>query len=142
MGKKTNKTEHVLKLLTGYSNNEVENPILNEDFKNEKIHSRHNSDESYEPKNIPINVKVDVLKELVKENIDSVIERFNICGCDECKNEIIINSLREITPVYIDVVNNNYEEVKKQKNIYRQKVVTNLVKNAIKLKTNNVHNKH
>ena len=108
MGKKTNKTEHVLKLLTGYSNNEVENPILNEEFKNEKIHSRHNLGENHEPRKIQKNVKVDILKELVKENIDSVIERFNICGCDECRNEIIINSLRDIKPVYINVVNNYY----------------------------------
>lgn len=138
MGKKTNKTEHVLKLLTGSSNNEVANPILNEEFKHEKIHTRHNDENQYKSEAVQKSVKVDILNEIVKENIDSVIERFNICNSDESKNEIIINTLRETKPVYVNVTDNDYEEVNKQKNIYKSEIISNLVKYAIKTKAKSI----
>lgn len=140
MSKKTNKTEHVLNLLTGH-NSEVSNPLLNEEFKHEMIHTRNNDENLQKVPVAKKNIKVDILEELVKENIDSVIERFNICDCDECKKEITINTLRDTKPVYVDIVNNDYKEVNTQKEIYKNKVISKLVKSAIRIKTNPIHNK-
>lgn len=141
MSRKTNKTEHVLKLLTSNIANEVVNPILNEEFKLEKIHIRQNSESKHQEEKISKTIKVDILKELVEENIDEVIKRFNVCNSESCKKEIAINALKNTKPIYVNVVDDNYEELKIQKEKYKGQVISNLVKSTIKIKSKSLYNK-
>lgn len=144
MIKKTNKTEHVLKLLTGNSSNTAKNPILNKDFKEEiieeKIQTLTQSPVVEEEKKItPIPIKIDVIEELVKENIPDVLNRFKACDCELCQREILINTLRQTEPVYVDNDEEHKYEILKIKEENRQQVIAKIVKNVIHIKTNPIH---
>ena len=93
MNKKTNKTAHVLKLLAGSEVSTKENPILNNEFKDEMILNRRNSEKNQngekaityaEQKDIKPERK-NIVLELIEENLSTVLERFRCCDCEICK---------------------------------------------------------
>lgn len=148
MNKKTNKTAHVLKLLTNHDETLIENPMLNEEFKDEMIHSRspivqkeQNKPSSHTTKS-PDTTKlqeVNIISELVQENLTAVLERFRCCTCDICKTEITITALNEIPPKYARVNNGSFELVEKLKKQHVSEVVNSLVKIVIQSKRTPYH---
>lgn len=144
MNKKSNKTAHVMKLLAGGVNQNLDNPILNESFKEEMILNRNTLHEEENMSESSVNneeqsVKINVIAELVAENIDEAIERFNCCSCELCRAEITASTLEAIGAQYAQIKNNNTEELEMKKNEFRNLVVSTLVKNIIKLKLNPIH---
>lgn len=151
MNKKTNKTAHVLKLLTNAGDG-IENPIMNEDFKEEVIHVRSKpqsvaaEDTATEPSLPPTPVvdaaTINVISELVYELLPSILERFRCCTCDICKAEIAIEALNQMSPKYVRITNeNSFSEVEVLKEKYRKEVTSNLVKNVIAHKRDSAHNR-
>ena len=138
MTKKTNKTAHVLKLLTNSDESIKENPILNEEFKDEMIHSRSASEKKNDP-DVPKAIEMNIIAELVQENLPAVLERFRCCSCQICRAEITVAALNQISPQYAYATNGSYNEVNKLKDKYRAGVVSTLVKLAIQLKNNPIH---
>ncbi len=142
MNKKTNKTEHVLKLLTGNKSSSAENPILNEEFKHDVIHTRNVSkpvEEKVKPDKQKA-VSIEIMEALVNENILPAIKRFNACSCEMCRKEIAINTLRETKPIYIPDDEEHQPEIKMLKEKYKNGIVSQIVKSIIKLKSNPIHN--
>jgi hypothetical protein len=143
MNKKSNKTASVMKLLTNGPEAGVANPILNEEFKDERIHSR-----GVQPKNEqPVSgiaepqkaVRINIISELVAENQQEVAERFRCCTCDICMAELTVSVLNELSPKYAYVRNGSYDEVESLKEKHKKEVMCVLVKHAIKLKNNPAH---
>jgi len=145
--KKTNKTAHVLRLLTNSEETTKENPILNAEFKDEMIHSRNNIDKKPAPEQPkkaenttpPKAIGVNIISELVQENLPSILERFRCCSCDLCKAEITISALNQIPPQYAYIKNGSDAEVNKLKEKNKAKVVSALVKLTFHLKNNPIH---
>ncbi len=143
MNKKTNKTAHVLKLLTNSDEQGLENPILNEEFKDEVIHKRtpaQKAEPPQKPVEKPAAIKVNIISELVSENQQAVAERFRCCTCDICMAELTVSVLNELPPKYAYVRDGSYDEVESLKKKYKAEVVSVLVKHALKLKNNPAHN--
>lgn len=138
MTKKTNKTAHVLKLLTNADESIKENPILNEEFKDEMIHSRSASEKKIVP-DVPKAIEINIISELVQENLPAVLERFRCCSCQICSAEITVAALNQIPPQYAYATNGSFDEVNKLKDKFRAGVVSTLVKLAIQLKNNPIH---
>lgn len=38
---------------------------------------------------------------IVRRNVDSVIRRFNCCGCDRCRCDVITETLNQVPPHYV-----------------------------------------
>lgn len=115
--RKSSKTAHVLKLLTNSSDNV--NPIINDGFKEEVIHSRTTTKADDEPNNESRPVAVNVISELVYEIMPDVLSRFNCCTCDVCQAEISIKAMDELGTQYIPIVNDeslqNLNQIKDEK---------------------------
>ncbi len=147
MNKKTNKTAHVLKLLTNNDEAIRENPILNEEFKDEMIHRRPHEEKKAEIKpvaksetlSVPKAVGINIISELVSENLLPVLERFRCCTCEICKAEITVAALNQIPPQYAYLTNGSFDEVNALKEANRPKVVPVLIKLAIQLKNKPIH---
>jgi len=147
MNRKTNKTAHVLKLLTNVDDSVKENPLLNEEFKDEMIHSRTainktpatKSMQTVDNSNMPKAVGINIISELVQENLPSVLERFRCCSCEICKAELTVAALNQIPPQYAYITNNSYDDVNKLKDKYKARVVSVLLKLTIQLKNNPIH---
>jgi len=151
MSEKTNKTAHVLKLLSSSDGYVKENPLLNINFKDEIIHGRDyqekkQSNIKFEENSTHVKeitssqvITVNVIAELIEENILTVLERFKCCTCDECRALIASNILNSIPPQYVYVKNNSFKEVDIIKEEYRAIVLSNLLKNTINMKNNPIH---
>ena len=148
MNKKTNKTAHVLKLLSNSENLTKENPILNEEFKDEMIIKRNKSEKIEERIQAPQSISqqqdkkvgVNIISSLIDDNLMPVLERFRCCTCELCKSQITVLALNQIPPQYIYVSDSSSNEVKKLKEKYKTSVVTVLVKIALQIKNNPIHN--
>lgn len=46
---------------------------------------------------------VNVMENLVLKHVDSVIQRFNVCGCDRCRCDICAYALNLLPPKYVAV---------------------------------------
>ncbi len=146
MSRKTNKTAPLLRLISGNDENGIENPIINEEFKEDVIHVRTPNLRDRQTKNSvsensvkkPAETKIvgiNVVSELVQEWLAESIHRFNICECDVCKAEITVEALNRIPPKYIYIDSKtNYDEVRKIKEKCKSEVIMTLVKIAISRK--------
>ncbi len=141
MGRKTNKTAHVLRLLATNEFDKKENPILNDEFKEEVILHKNNITISNEADEIaiPKTAGINIISELIEENLDSVLDRFRCCSCEKCKEEIMISALNFIEPKYVSNKMIAAEEIEEMKLKYKSSVVSVLVKYAIQLKNNPIH---
>lgn len=145
MNKKTNKTAHVLKLLTNTEGVVKENPILNEDFKDEMILNRNSSQKSEQKSEAIENIKpqktmeVNIVSELIEENLEEILKRFRCCDCEKCKSYISVEALNQIPPKYALDNGNNAKEIEKIKESYKSNVISVLVKIALKLKNSPIH---
>lgn len=140
---KTNKTAQVLRLLTKSEENTPENPIINQEFKEEVIHSRRPA----EKKNAPAQEKkadkgINVVAELVTEWLPQTLRRFKCCDCDVCLAEVTVRALNELPPKYVII--NDEEDAKLAERIKeecRPDVLKTLVRLAIAAQKNPKHRK-
>lgn len=141
MSRKTNKTAHVLRLLATNEFDKKENPILNEEFKDEMILHKNAEPEITKSQEIeiPKSIGINIISELIEENIDAVLDRFRCCNCEKCKEEITLSALNYIHPQYVASESVKTDEAMEIKEKYRSSVVSVLVKYALALKNNPIH---
>lgn len=140
---KTNKTAQVLRLLTKSEENTPENPIINEEFKEEVIHSRTPAPKKKaSPAEETSEKKINVVAELVTDWLPQTLRRFKCCDCDVCVAETTVKALNEIPPKYVII--NNEEDAKLAERIKeecRPEVLKTLVRLAIAAQKNPKHRK-
>ncbi len=144
MNKKTNKTAHVLRLLANSDATIKENPILNEEFKDEMILNRHTHkgeelDQAQENIILPKTVGINIVSDLIEENLLTVLERFRCCTCEKCMKYISIEALNQLQPKYVSAEDVSEQEISSLKEKYKTSVVTVLLKIALQIKSNPIH---
>ncbi|NMA80301.1 MAG: hypothetical protein GX967_06610 [Clostridiales bacterium] len=136
--RKSSKTAHVLKLLTNSSDNV--NPMINDGFKEEVIHSRIQPKAANEQNDDPKPVAVNVISELVYEIMPEVLSRFNCCTCDVCQAEISIKVMDELGTHYTPIIDeNSYRQLNQIKDEKRKIVTRKLVSIAFKYRNMTKH---
>lgn len=127
---KSNKTDAVMRLLTGKKT--AANPILDSEFKVEKITSKR--------QNLSKGTEIDITGELVSELLPRVLTRFQCCKCGVCYAEAMTEAL-EVTPT-LKVRINGKDDIKraeKMKQQSRREVLFALIRLALKRKTMQRH---
>ena len=132
--KVSNKTEAVMKLLTG--NNLAVNPVLDNEFKQTVIESKNTPAEAVKaapapvpapepvapppppPPPEPVETEVCISSELIMEILPSVLDRFQCCKCDKCFAQAMADAL-DVIP-YKSVMVKNSEEMQKAKELKEQ----------------------
>lgn len=139
MNRKTNKTAHVLRLLAVNEFDKKENPILNEEFKDEVILHKSVSEapaETLHKTEFPKAVGINVISEIIDENLDAVLDRFRVCAGDKCKEHITIAALNYIKPQYVPADSIDAAETEEIKEKYKSSVMSVLVRFALQAKNN------
>lgn len=139
---KTNKTAQVLRLLTKSEANTPENPIINEEFKEEVIHSRNPAVKKKTSPQLKADKGINVVAELVTDWLPQTLRRFKCCDCDVCVAEITVRALNELPPKYVII--NGDEDAKLAERIKeecRPAVLKTLVRLAIAAQKNPRHQK-
>ncbi len=137
MAKKTNKTSHVLRLLTNAEDINNENPFISNSFKESVIfQSSETTDTKSSKEDSSDNdiKQINIIESIVKENIDEVLGRFSCADNSKLKSKIMIKSLNEIQPQYVFVSKDDEEELNKERELNKGKVISILVKNVLQLK--------
>lgn len=127
MAARSNKTDAVLRLLTGKK--PASNPILDSDFKVEKITSRKSD------KKRVMGAEIDVAGELVTELLPKVLGRFRCCRCAVCYAEAMTEALEKAPTMKVRI--NGKEDVKradKMKQQSRKEILLILIRLAIRRK--------
>ena len=139
--KVSNKTEAVMKLLTG--NNLAVNPVLDNEFKQTVIESKNVPAEqpvkaeapkaepvqaeipkpepvvqTPPPPPEPVETEVCISSELIMEILPSVLDRFQCCKCDRCFAQAMADAL-DVIP-YKSVKVKNAEEMQQAKELKEQ----------------------
>ncbi len=125
---KTNKTDAVMRLLTGKKTTAV-NPILDSEFKVEKITSRK------QQKNRVSGTEIDISGELISELLPKVLTRFRCCKCAVCYAEAMTEAMEKAPTLKVRI--NGKEDVKqadKLKMQSRKEVLLILIRLAIRRK--------
>lgn len=125
---KTNKTDAVMRLLTGKKTTAV-NPILDSEFKVEKITSRK------QQKNRMSGTEIDISGELISELLPKVLTRFRCCKCAVCYAEAMTEAMEKAPTLKVRI--NGKEDVKqadKLKMQSRKEVLLILIRLAIRRK--------
>lgn len=157
MEHKSNKTAPLLKMLTKSESGSAQNPIMNEEFKEEMIHARKSgiSAKKMSPEEVrevkvvgtvrPITKTtggINIVSELVQEWLPETLVRFKCCGCDICRAEMTVAALNAIPPKYVVVESEaDFSTVEEMKVKYRPKVIRALVKLALVEKNSPRHPK-
>ena len=127
---KSNKTDAVMRLLTGKKT--AANPILDSDFKVEKITSRKTPD----------GTEIDIAGELITEYLPQVLERFHCCRCPVCYAEAMTDALAKAPVMTIRI--NGKDDLKRAENLKnksRREILTVLIRLAIKRRRLKKHQK-
>ena len=125
---KTNKTDAVMRLLTGKKKTAV-NPILDSEFKVEKITSRK------QQKIRTSGTEIDISGELISELLPKVLTRFRCCKCAVCYAEAMTEAMEKAPTLKVRI--NGKEDVKqadKLKQQSRKEVLLILIRLAIRRK--------
>lgn len=141
--KKSNKTAAIIGMLTRTSDDSTQNPIINEEFKEDVIHSRGKAPKMRASSSKQPTVKsvgINVISELVDEWLPETIRRFKCCDCEICKAEMTVEAMNEIPPKYVSIKNDkDFVKVASMKEKNRRNVINQLVKIALKSKNNPKH---
>ncbi len=122
---KTNKTEAVMRLLTG-KKKPAPNPILDGSFKVERITSKSIKKGAH-------GAEIDITGELVTELLPQVLERFNCCRCAVCYAEAMADAIEAVPTLKIRI--NGKDDLKRadrMKMQSRRDVLCTLIRLAIK----------
>lgn len=138
MAKKSNKTEHVLKLIS----KEEESDENEEDVDSAIPVKGH---EENKPKTMNIEEAEEPLlfnlaEQLVKEKIHEVMERMNICMCPICTNDIAALALNSLPQKYITTVTGKqFTQIDIYKKQYETDVLAALTKACVRVKAGSRH---
>lgn len=80
---------------------------------------------------------MNVMENLVLKNIDSVMRRFNVCGCDRCRCDICACALNQLPPHYIVAQKDKVEKAEAE--IPQKLVIDALIKAVIQVRTHPRH---
>ena len=80
---------------------------------------------------------INVMENLVLRNIDSVIRRFNVCGCDRCRCDICACALNQLPPHYIVAQKDKIEKAESE--ISQKLVIDALIKAVIQVRAHPRH---
>lgn len=130
--KNTNKTEAVMRLLTGKKKT-APNPILDSSFKVQRITSKSVKKGSH-------GAEIDIAGELVTELLPQVLDRFNCCMCAVCYAEAMSDAIEAVPTLKIRI--NGKEDLKradKMKMQSRRDVLGILIRLAIKRRRFQAH---
>lgn len=123
-----------MKLLTGSS--DVTNPFLDEDFKAEVLRAEQNP----EPvKPIPAEdggTQINITSELISQWVPKVMGRFNICSCERCTAEAMIEAYDMVKPIIIRVKTDaDVKKAEKLKSEEQKNVIMQIIRMAVKRKS-------
>lgn len=80
---------------------------------------------------------INVMENLVLKHVDSVIQKFNVCGCDRCRCDICAYALNILPPHYAVVEPSRIQRVEAE---IPQRIVLNaLVRAALRIRSNPHH---
>ena len=119
---KTNKTDAVMRLLTGKKT--ASNPILDSSFKEEKI--------TVKSKPKANGAEIDITGELVTELLPNVMDRFNCCRCALCYADAVSEAMEAVPTMKVKI--NGKEDLKRAENMKKQsrhEIMSILVRLAI-----------
>ncbi len=120
-----------MRLLTGAGT--ASNPILDNNFKDERITSKKRIERIG-------SAEIDITGELVSELLPQVLERFSCCRCPRCYAEAMSEALEAIPPAMIKIRGkNDLKRAESMKEESRKKVMSDLVRIAIKRKNLEKH---
>lgn len=146
----TNKTAQVLRLLTKSEGDTPENPIINEDFKEEVIHPRSvkaspaaERKPAPEPASAPVKeaTEINVISELVSEWLPQTLERFKCCTCELCRAELTVEALNQLPPKYVRISSEeDLKEAERLKEELKPQVLKVIVPLAIRAQRSPRHN--
>ncbi len=80
---------------------------------------------------------INVMENLVLKNVDSVIQRFNVCSCDRCRRDICAYALNILPPRYAVVAASKIERAEAE--IPNKLIMDALIKAAIQVRANPHH---
>ncbi|MBD5144495.1 MAG: hypothetical protein HDT21_01025 [Ruminococcus sp.] len=132
-GAKSNKTEAVMRLLTG-GKKTAPNPILDSSFKVERITSKS-------VRKGANGAEIDITGELVTELLPQVLERFNCCRCAVCYAEAMAEAIDAVPTLKIRV--NGKDDLRRadrMKMQSRREVLCTLIRLAIQRRRFPRHN--
>ncbi|MDD2217468.1 MAG: late competence development ComFB family protein [Eubacteriales bacterium] len=130
MAKKSNKTEHVLKLIT-QEEHEQEEIIEEENPEQGPQEVAQDELEHYHEHRLLINLA----EIMVKENFEAVMDRMNICECDICKNDVMAIALNSLPTRYVTTdKGKQFIQLETYKKQYEVDVMAALTKACVKVK--------
>lgn len=152
MAKKTNKTEHVLKLISKEEDGEevsfeIEEKELGPPAipspKAEKVVPTEAKVEPTEAKVAPTEEKpllINVSEVLVHDKLREIMERMNVCMCATCANDIAALSLNTLPPKYITTVaGKQFAQLSIYKKQYETDVISAITKACVRVKAGPRH---
>lgn len=80
---------------------------------------------------------INIMENLVLKNVESVIQRFNVCGCDRCRCDICAYALNNLPPRYVVIQPSKIEKVEAE--ISNKIIFDALIKAAIQVRSNPHH---
>lgn len=141
MSARTHKTAPLLNLLSRSGDSQIENPIINDEFKQEVIHVKPDTrKKERSPTDTDSSQGINIIAELVDEWLPIAVSRFKCCGCDVCIAEMTVDALGSIPPEYVDIDSpDGLKKMEDNKEKFRSQVIKKLVSIVLK---NKVHPKH
>ena len=134
MAKKSNKTEHVLKLI---SKDEEEDELQEEKVDSDAVENM------IKPKVEAIfenPILINLAEQLVQEKITEVMERMNVCMCPICKNDIAALALNSLPQKYITTVSGKqFTQIDIYKKQYETDVLAAITKACVRVKVGSRH---
>lgn len=141
MSRKTNKTAPLLNLLTK-TRSDIENPMINEEFKEDVIHIRQPKSVHKASAQPPASeeVGINIVEELVHEWLPETMRRFCSTDSDINRAEITVQALNQIPPKYVYLRGEkDFEVLQNMKDAYKGEVISTLVRLALSFRSNAVH---
>lgn len=80
---------------------------------------------------------INVMENLVLRNVDTVMQRFNVCACDRCRCDICACALNQLPPRYI--VAKKEKLLKAESEIDQKAVMDALIKAVIQVRSHPRH---
>lgn len=140
MSEKTHKTEPLMKLLNRSGGSQIENPIINNDFKHDVIHAKPDQRKPQQEQSQTNSKGVNVIAELIDELLPEAVDRYKCCKCDVCMAEMTVEILNSVSPKYVNIdTPDGLEQLEKAKSEYREEVIKNMVSIVIKRRANPKH---
>ena len=82
-------------------------------------------------------ITINIMENLVLRNVDTVIQRFNVCGFDRCRRDICACALNQLPPRYI--VAKKDKIAKAESEIQQKTVMDALIKAVIQVRSHPRH---